>query len=362
MPTYRELQKVKYQKNIDDLISILPFAVRVYVIAMESTVSPHTLYEYLYCLNRFFTFIHDNNPVLKKKPVSEISYEDIDRITADDIDEFLHTVYQNNLDAAHPEKAKKTRNHYLSPIRSFFSFLFSRDKIKANVVEKIERSKYQKKQEVVKLDQDEEKRMMSTVQSGIGLSDRVLRIRDNNNLMTARDEAIIQVLLRTGIRVSELVGLDVKHIHFDQHCFTIQRKRDKPDIVYMDDETEDILRSYIKLKNALSSLYKMDKDAVFIVTVGKYFGQRMSVRSVQLLVKKYAVAGVPETGYVITPHRLRATFATDLLRASDGDIKFVQEALAHESIQTTLIYTGNDTSDKRKYRNLLKNESDADKE
>lgn len=356
MPTYREFQKAKFQKKIDAIVNELPESVYLYVIGTESSVSPYTLYEYLYCIYRFYSYIHEENPELKKKSLKNISYEDLDKLTADDIDEFLHKIFRDNLNDLKPERAARTRNHYLTSLRSYFAFLFSRDKLQKNIVDKVNRSRIPKRQFVVKLNPEEEERMINTVESGNGLTERMLVLRDKNDLMAIRDQTIVRILLKTGIRVSELVGLNEKDIHFEQHCFTVQRKREKPDVVYMDDNTETLLKSYLEFKNSLS--FKKDKDAVFIVTIGKFKGERISVRSVQLLVKKYAIAGVPEAGSVITPHRLRATYATDLLRASGGNIKLVQEAMAHESIQTTLVYTGNDTSDKYKNRNLLKeNES-----
>ena len=99
--------------------------------------------------------------------------------------------------------------------------------------------------------------------------------------------------------------------------------------------------------------FDKDEQAVFITLVGEYKGKRMTVRSVQRMVKKYASAGVPEIGSCITPHRLRATFATDLLHASDNNVKLVQEAMAHKNIETTMVYLGQDTQDKRANRNLL---------
>jgi len=95
------------------------------------------------------------------------------------------------------------------------------------------------------------------------------------------------------------------------------------------------------------------KEPVFLVETGKYKGERLSTRSVQKLVKKYAVAGAPGIGNKITPHKLRATYATNMLQET-GNVALVKEELGHESISTTNIYLDTSTQDKEGARNLLK--------
>ena len=95
------------------------------------------------------------------------------------------------------------------------------------------------------------------------------------------------------------------------------------------------------------------EKALFLVTFGKYKGTRLSVRSVEKLVKKYATTGAPSTRGKITPHKLRATYATDMLMATH-DISLVQKSLNHESPQTTMIYADQRTIDLEKARNVLK--------
>ena len=349
MSEYREKQKKLYKEKVDQLIEKMPTALYRYVIGVESTISPHTLYEYLYCDYVFLQFLHE-----KKYPniaIKNIDYKHLDRLTFDDFDDFLHMIYSRNLDDMKPEKANRTRNHYLSALRSWFGFLFDRDKISKNVVTKIKSSKIPDKEFVVKLDEEQEERLLQQVDSGSDMTRQQNAYRAKYPFMEVRDRMIITLLLRTGLRVSELVALDEDHFFFRGHCFSVQRKRDKPDIVMLDDDTEAMLQEYLAEKKALP--FEKDDKAVFITLVGKYKGQRMTVGSVQRMVKKYASAGVPEIGSRITPHRLRATFATDLLKASGNNVKLVQEAMAHKNIETTMVYLGQDTQDKRANRNLL---------
>lgn len=349
MSEYREQQKKQYKEKIDQIVEKMPPAIYRYVVGVESTISPHTLYEYLYCDSVFLQFLHE-----KKYPnidIQNLDYKHLDRLTFDDFDDFLHMIYSRNLNDMKPEKANRTRNHYLSALRSWFGFLFDRDKISKNIVTKIKSSKIPDKEFVIKLNEGQEERLLQQVDSGNALTKQQNAYRAKYPFMEVRDRMIITLLLRTGLRVSELVSLDEDHIFFPGHCFSVQRKRDKPDIVMLDDETESMLQEYLAEKKALP--FEKDDKAVFITLVGKYRGQRMTVGSVQRMVKKYAAAGVPEIGSLITPHRLRATFATDLLRASGNNLKLVQESMAHKSIETTMVYLGQDTQDKRANRNIL---------
>ena len=150
-------------------------------------------------------------------------------------------------------------------------------------------------------------------------------------------------------RFDEYVGKGVNDEF--KHSLQILRKRDKADIVYFDDMTSDVLSLYLDER----SLYNPDKKekALFLVSIGKYKGRRLSVRSVELLVKKYAVAGAPMVGNKITPHKLRATFALDMLEATGGDLHLVQQALDHERPETTVIYLDSRQKQLEQSRNLI---------
>lgn len=193
---------------------------------------------------------------------------------------------------------------------------------------------------------------MSSVSSGLGLTDKQNQARVKTSV---RDEAICLTLIRTGLRVSELVGLNLRDVNLKDTCFQVMRKRSKEDTVFFDDEVKGAIEAWLDVRPT----YCTDKEeqALFVVTQGKYMGKRLSVRSVQLLVKKYAEAGAPTAGSKITPHKLRATFATDMLRAT-GNVALVQEELNHESPTTTMLYADRRILDLRKARNILMNEEE----
>ena len=145
----------------------------------------------------------------------------------------------------------------------------------------------------------------------------------------ARDVAILTLLLGTGIRVSELVGLNVDDIDFKYNSFKVTRKGGAQAILYFSDEIKDALVKYLELRDTFK-LPETEK-ALWISIQGK----RMGVRSVENLVKKYARVSAPLKK--ISPHKLRSTYGTNLYYVTK-DISVVAEVLGHKDVNTTKKY------------------------
>jgi site-specific recombinase XerD len=154
-------------------------------------------------------------------------------------------------------------------------------------------------------------------------------------VIALRDKAILETLFSTGLRVSELVGLDTDKVNLERGEFAIRGKGDKERIVFLSDSAKDSISEYLKQRGG-------DYKPLFIhigglkdeLEDGEYM--RLTARSVQRIVKKYAkLAGIVKD---VTPHVLRHSFATDLL-INGADIRSVQAMLGHSSITTTQIYT-----------------------
>lgn len=171
---------------------------------------------------------------------------------------------------------------------------------------------------------------MDAAETGAGMSEHQRKVQRNTH---ARDFAIISLLLGTGIRVSECVGLNLSDVDFETNAFTVTRKGGNQAILYFGDEVADALKTYIdtERKALIDRCQKMnvgDTDAVFLslqVT-------RLSVRAIQNIVKKYAQTAAPLKK--ISPHKLRSTFGTNLYRAT-GDIYLVADVLGHRDVNTT---------------------------
>jgi site-specific recombinase XerD len=216
------------------------------------------------------------------------------------------------------EISKTTQNYHLIALRSFLKYLARRD-VKALAPEKIELASA-KRPQVSFLDADEV----------VALFDAC----DTSNIIGLRDRAILELLFSTGLRVSELVKLNVDSINLDKGEFSIRGKGQKDRPVYVSDSAKDAIHNYLKER-------KDNYEALFIqaskrkneedVTIS-----RLTPRTIQRIVERYRTkAGITKH---VTPHTLRHSFATDLL-GNGADLRSVQSLLGHANIATTQIYT-----------------------
>lgn len=214
---------------------------------------------------------------------------------------------------------KVTQNYHVIALRSFLKYLAKRD-IKAVSAEKIELGK-QEEREVVFLESSE--------------LERFLRAPQGTFLSNLRDRAILETLFSTGLRVSELCSLNQDGIDLKRGEFSVRGKGSKLRLVFLSEQAKAAIVSYLgKRQDADEALFiRVPRGEHF----EKYENLRLAPRSVQRIIKKYAIAaGI--VGKNITPHSLRHSFATDLLR-NGADIRSVQALLGHSSVTTTQIYT-----------------------
>jgi site-specific recombinase XerD len=155
-------------------------------------------------------------------------------------------------------------------------------------------------------------------------SDRQQKILQNTRY---RDYAILTLLLRTGIRVSECVGLDLSDINFKEMSMCVVRKGHKEHILYFDDVVEDALMDYIQFERP--KYIESDKEKALFLSNRK---KRLAVRSIQEMVDKYAKVAV--SNKKISPHKMRSTYGTALYNKT-GDIRLVADVLGHSDINTT---------------------------
>jgi len=211
---------------------------------------------------------------------------------------------------------KNTQNYYLIALRNFLKYLAKRD-IETLSADKIELGK-QSERQVIFLEENE--------------LERLLGAPDQNSFKSLRDRAILELLFSTGLRVSELCGLNRDSINFKSGEFSVRGKGGKVRLVFLSDSAKEALKNYLDKRGDID-------EALFIRQVknfNKTNNLRLTSRSVERLVKYYATkAGLTKK---ITPHSLRHSFATDLL-INGADIRSVQALLGHSNITTTQIYT-----------------------
>lgn len=217
------------------------------------------------------------------------------------------------------ELGKATQNYHLIALRSFLKYCAKRN-IPALSADKIELARTRRKQ-VTFLNEDELSRVFS--QPNI------------NNAIGLRDRAILELLFSSGLRVSELVGLDRDHINLKRREFMVRGKGQKDRPIFISSVAAEVISSYLQQRtdNARPLFIRYSKVKKVDLS-GNY--QRLTVRSVQRQVAHYALlAGITKH---VSPHTLRHSFATDLLM-NGADLRSVQAMLGHSNIATTQIYT-----------------------
>ena len=217
------------------------------------------------------------------------------------------------------ELQKTTQNYHLIALRSFLKFCAKRD-IAALSAEKIELARTTRKQ-VTFLNEDELRRLF--VQP------------DTNTLVGLRDRAILELLFSSGLRVSELVGLDRDHVNLKRREFMVRGKGQKDRPIFISPDATEWLQHYLdKREDTARPLFVRYSGRKAVDLSGNY--HRLTARSIQRLVARYALlAGITKQ---VSPHTLRHSFATDLLM-NGADLRSVQAMLGHSNIATTQIYT-----------------------
>lgn len=345
---YRNEKNKEASAKVEELLRDLPAFCRTYERGIEGSTSPYTRYVYIKRIHVFFTYLRENNSYFGSKSMNEISYEDLENFEAEDIEEFTHWLRQGNAPASNRYEVKESSiNNYLSALNSLWDYAMTHGKLKHNVIKDVKRAR-KARHEVIRLREEEEEGFFDTIYSGNQLTRQQKSHR--NNVSMARDAAICLLMIRTGLRVSEAVGINLADLNMKDKFVHVMRKEAKADTVYFSDEVFEALRDYLPLREKLPPA--PGEQALFLVTMGSSKGKRLSVRSVEKLVKKYAVAGAPTVGAAITPHKLRATYATNMIRKT-GNLSLVQTEMNHESPSTTSIYIDKRAFDMEQHRNDL---------
>ena len=218
------------------------------------------------------------------------------------------------------ERAAKRK---LCSLRRFYGYYYRYELISNNPSLKVDMPKIHDKA-ITRLDVNEVAELLDNVENGNKLTTAQLRTHEK---LKCRDLALLTLLLGTGIRVSECVGLDINDVDFDNDRIKVVRKGGSESFVYFGDEVRAALLDYMEERKQMNP-DSGHENALFISSKNK----RLCVRSVELLVKKYA--STVTTVKHITPHKLRSTYGTNLYRET-GDIYLVAEVLGHNDVNTT---------------------------
>lgn len=330
--SYYEKRDLKNIKKIGDYLSKLPEYCYDFFTGIENNSSTLTRVNYAMDLYVFFDYLEK---YLLKKEKDKISLKDLDELEARNIENYLSylSYYENGEKMLKNTERGKARK--LASVRSFFKYLFNHDMLSSNVASKVETPKLHTK-EIVRLEKDEVERMLDAVQSPTSFTNRQ---REYNKNTRDRDNAIVTLFLGTGIRISELVGLNVDDFDFSQNAFKVTRKGGNQTILYFSEEVEEALYEWLEKRETLP--ISEDEKAMFLSLQNR----RICTRAVENLVKKYAKESTPLKK--ISPHKLRSTFGTNLYRETQ-DIYIVADVLGHKDVNTTKKHYAAISEDMRK--------------
>ena len=299
--------------NPDFLNSFLDYTVTIL------NKSPNTIKEYNYDLATFLKFIKIHFGLTNEHDFSKIVINDIDintikRITLDDIHAFI-SYLATNLRSKPATRARK-----VSSLRVFFKYLSSKAKlIESNPAQDLETPKLDRRMPKY-LTLDDSKKLLSVAGN-----------EDNRN--SYRDYAITTLFLNCGMRLSELVNINIKDIKFDDCKMTVIGKGNKERTIYLNNACMRVIAEYLEVRPKEGIKYD-SKDSLFL----SERRERISNRTVQYIIKnELRKAGLDTNKYSV--HKLRHTAATLMYQYGNVDIRALQELLGHASISTTEIYT-----------------------
>ena len=302
--TIRELNILKKSKfNLENDFAYKKRLFNNYL-KLEKSLSLNTIQSYNLDIDDFFSYLQD------VKLIKELNEVDDNILNG-------YLIYLQKRDTKHLKKySQKSINRFISSLKSFFKFLSNENLIDSNPVEKIETPR--------------SARRLPAVLS-IEEIDQMLKQPDITDKLELRDRAILETMYASGLRVSELINLEINNVFFSDGILRITGKGSKERIVPVGREALHFIEKYIKdcrgnIKN------KFSENVLFL----NFRGKKLSRMAIWDIVKKYCLkAGIKKE---IHPHTLRHTFATHLLQGG-ADIRIIQEMLGHSDISTTQIYT-----------------------
>lgn len=325
--SYHTQAAMKRTERIREMLRELPLICSDYFRSIAQTTSPLTRLAYAYDLRIFFNYLCSEHPAFAGYTPRDIAIPQIAAITARDIDTFQDYLTQYVKSDSGGEAI--VQNHELGimrklcAVRALFEYLFRNELIPANVATLIALPKRHDKP-ILFLEDGEVERLLDAADSGVGSQRQKTYLKSTKT----RDRAILLLFLGTGIRVSELVGIDLDDIDFSINGFIVTRKGGNQTVLYFPEAVAAALQDYLAIRKDIEAL-PGHENALFLSLQRR----RITQRAVENLVKKYALVAAP-LKKKISPHKLRSTFGTSLYQET-GDIYLVADVLGHADVNTT---------------------------
>jgi integrase/recombinase XerC len=273
----------------------------------ERNASPHTIRNYHSDLVQFRDFLAGKD---KSAAV------DVDAVSALRIRAFLSHLFQK-------QEQKSSIARKLAAIRAFFKFLARERLIAEDPAAGVSTPKLEKKLPRIMTEEE-----MNT------FLDRVADAAQTGDPAILRDRAILEMLYASGLRVSELAGLDLRSVNFGDSFVLVRGKGDKERIVPFGSKARGALEAYLPARERMLRETRTGSTALYL----NVYGQRLTTRSIDRILKRYVQTYSPDVNVKVSPHSLRHAFASHLL-AEGADLRAIQEMLGHKSLATTQKYT-----------------------
>ena len=322
--TYHEQTDVGNTLRLRDVLKTLPPFCKDFFRAIEPRTTTKTRISYAYDIRIFFQFLLEQNPAFRDWSIDAFTVDVLDQITAVDLEEYEEylKVYQaGDKTETNGERGLKRK---MSSLRSFYAYYFKREMIHTNPTVLVDVPKIHQKS-IIRLEADEVALLLDYIEhGGDDLTGQKKVYYEKNK---DRDLALVTLLLGTGVRVSECVGLDIEDVDFKNNGIKVTRKGGNEMVVYFGPEVEKALKNYLEVRKNIIPV-EGHEHALFYSTQRK----RIGVQAVENLVKKYARQVT--TTKKITPHKLRSTYGTALYQET-GDIYLVADVLGHKDVNTT---------------------------
>lgn len=334
---YHDQQNIGNVQKMRDVLDTLPSFCKQFFRGISEYTSARTRLAYAYDVRVFFEYLHDKNSYCSRMDIRDFPITILEQLTREDIEEYIEYLSYYEKDGKVYTNDERGKKRKLAALRSFYNYYFQAELIEKNPAVLVPLPKMHEK-EIIRLDADEVAILLDQVEDGTGLTAAQQRF---HKVTKTRDVAILTLLLGTGIRVSECVGLDTGDVDFKNNGVKIRRKGGYEAVIYFGEEVENALQDYLDERCHIIP-QSGHENALFLSMQNR----RISVRAVENMVKKYSstVTSLKK----ITPHKLRSTYGTSLYRET-GDIYLVADVLGHKDVNTTKKHYAALEDERRRY-------------
>lgn len=321
-----QIEREKYERaKLSHILEELPEYMKRFFVSIDSTVTIKTQVAYAQDLKTFLLFEAKSNPILKNQKIKNIPLELFDKITPTDIEDYLSYLSGYDRNGEWRTNSKEAKQRKLAALRAFYKNFSKKGFLKSNPAAAVDMPTLDKKA-IIALTEEEVKDLLSVVEDGYGLSKKQAELHKKT---ACRDVTIFSLLLGTGMRISELVGINLGDIDLGNKKIRVIRKGGDEEIICLSDELADKVEFYIEADRPKYIKSDNDEQALFMSLKGK----RISIRQIQEMTKKYAEIAVPLKH--ITPHKMRSTFGSFIYNQT-GDPALVAQMLGHASTDITM--------------------------